>query len=284
MPRFSERVGAVKVEIQLGSMDERLKNSIWNLIAGVLPGLLPGAMHNNELYDAVVRITAAVLKRPIDEVPRNYPSEPRDWLLQRYQRLTWADIYDLVEFAVAHTVELSHGRATPEHLKVAVNGVLQEEHSAYRVIGEQVTPITSPTEIAEVETALGLGSAKFEGVRTHIGQALAHFGQRPSPDYRNAIKEAISAVESAVKVISGESNATLDDALKIVAGTSQIHPAMVDAFRKLYGYTSDEKGIRHSLLEETANAAEEDARFMIVACSAFVNLLMVKTDRAGILK
>jgi hypothetical protein len=59
---------------------------------------------------------------------------------------------------------------------------------------------------------------------------------------------------------------------------------MVEAFRKLYGYTSDEKGIRHSLLEEAAKVHAEDARFMIVACSAFVNLLFVKADKAGLLK
>ena len=59
---------------------------------------------------------------------------------------------------------------------------------------------------------------------------------------------------------------------------------LVEAFRKLYGYTSDEKGIRHSLLEETASVAEEDARFMIVACSAFLNLLIVKADKANLLK
>ena len=59
---------------------------------------------------------------------------------------------------------------------------------------------------------------------------------------------------------------------------------MAEAFRRLYGYASNEKGIRHALLEETANVAEEDARFMIVACSAFVNLLSVKADSAGLLK
>jgi len=52
----------------------------------------------------------------------------------------------------------------------------------------------------------------------------------------------------------------------------------------VYGYTSDEKGIRHSLLEQSAKVHEEDARFMIVACSAFLNFLIVKADKTGLLK
>ena len=56
-----------------------------------------------------------------------------------------------------------------------------------------------------------------------------------------------------------------------------MHGAFRDALLKLYGYTSDEKGIRHSLLEET-NVDETDARFMIVVCSAFTNLLISRVQ------
>jgi len=67
-------------------------------------------------------------------------------------------------------------------------------------------------------------------------------------------------------------------ALKKVGG---LHPALSGAFDKLYGYTSDAQGIRHGLMEE-ANLALEDAKFMLVACAAFVNYLLVKADKAGI--
>jgi len=49
----------------------------------------------------------------------------------------------------------------------------------------------------------------------------------------------------------------------------------------MYGYTSDEDGIRHAMLEEP-DVGFEDAKFMLVACSAFINYLKVKADKASI--
>jgi hypothetical protein len=59
---------------------------------------------------------------------------------------------------------------------------------------------------------------------------------------------------------------------------------MKRGFLSLHGYTSDENGIRHALLEEgAAKVAETDALFMIGACAAFVSYLINKARSAGIL-
>jgi hypothetical protein len=47
----------------------------------------------------------------------------------------------------------------------------------------------------------------------------------------------------------------------------------------MYGYTNDTEGIRHALLEEPTLDAD-DARFMLVSCSAFVNYLKSKVSKA----
>jgi len=44
----------------------------------------------------------------------------------------------------------------------------------------------------------------------------------------------------------------------------------------LSGYTSDKGGIRHGLKEEDHNVDIDEARFMLVTCSAFVNYLISK--------
>ncbi len=36
-PRFSERIGAAKVEIQIATMDAPLRSTIWNFIHDLLP-------------------------------------------------------------------------------------------------------------------------------------------------------------------------------------------------------------------------------------------------------
>jgi hypothetical protein len=48
----------------------------------------------------------------------------------------------------------------------------------------------------------------------------------------------------------------------------------------MYGYTSDAEGIRHALMDEPT-LESEDAKFMLVSCSAFVNYLRSKAARAG---
>lgn len=57
-----------------------------------------------------------------------------------------------------------------------------------------------------------------------------------------------------------------------------IHAAMEKAFTALYGYTSDENGIRHGSMD-FSNALAEDAKYMLVSCSAFVNYLIEKWSK-----
>jgi hypothetical protein len=97
------------------------------------------------------------------------------------------------------------------------------------------------------------------------------FSDRKSPDFRNSIKESISAVETLVKIATESDKGTLGELIKKLG----VHGALEKAFSNLYGYTSDEGGIRHSLMDEP-NPAFDDAKFMLVVCSAFVNFVQSK--------
>lgn len=57
-----------------------------------------------------------------------------------------------------------------------------------------------------------------------------------------------------------------------------IHGAMERAFLALYGYASDENGIRHGGID-FKNAPAEDAKYMLISCSTFVNYLMEKWSK-----
>ena len=59
----------------------------------------------------------------------------------------------------------------------------------------------------------------------------------------------------------------------------QIHSALKSAFSALYGYTSDSGGIRHSLLKDDISVSFEDAKFMLVSCSGFINYLKAKIEK-----
>jgi hypothetical protein len=108
------------------------------------------------------------------------------------------------------------------------------------------------------------------------------FSDRKSPDYRNSVKESISAVEAICKIITGDEKATLGQALKKLEDKGlHLHAALRNAFSSLYGYTNDAEGIRHALLEEPT-LDFDDAKFMLVSCSAFVNYLAAEAAKAGI--
>jgi hypothetical protein len=73
----------------------------------------------------------------------------------------------------------------------------------------------------------------------------------------------------------------LSQAIKVITDKIELHPDLKEAFYKLYGYTSDAKGIRHSLMEKP-DLDFEDAKFMLVTCSAFSNYLKEKARKAEI--
>jgi len=54
-----------------------------------------------------------------------------------------------------------------------------------------------------------------------------------------------------------------------------MHHALIKGFSSLYGYTSEADGIRHALLEEP-HVGFDEAKYMLVSCSAFVNYLIAK--------
>jgi hypothetical protein len=78
---------------------------------------------------------------------------------------------------------------------------------------------------------------------------------------------------------TGSPTATLGDCLKLLKTSGSVHPAFEKALDKLYGYTSDSAGIRHSLTEDGESPSYPEAKFMLVACSAFISFITAKMAR-----
>lgn len=183
----------------------------------------------------------------------------------------WFEKYDFLEFLSEIDIQNEIG------FTEKCNDSLKREMSAYRLVEGCIVQITSEEEILEIEDAI-LNSNKWEPVNVHLKAAITYFSSRENPDYRNSVKEAISAVESLCKIIIGNDSVTLAPALKIIEEKHKIHGALRSAFNALYGYTSDAGGIRHSLITDDIIVNMEDAKFMLVSCSAFINYLKVKIE------
>lgn len=185
----------------------------------------------------------------------------------------WFEVYDFIEIHLSCISDEERVIRTNQY-----NELLEYEKSGYRVVLGEVAPITNSEEIETIEQS---ANTPFNSVNQHITKALSKYADMESPDYENSIKESISAVESMCCIITKAegANATLGKAIKKLKNCGvHIHPAMERAFLSLYGYASDENGIRHGGIT-FQNAPAEDAKFMLVTCSAFVNYLIEKWSK-----
>ncbi len=280
--RFSQRVGAKPASklAQREGMDDDLRASLWSVISACHWDEVTDAYGSKiELHDTVRDSSAGNLmvglwfhhfKRPTDTIPTYWEACLRE-LRGHFFAAQWFEVYDFVEF-----METEGTDEKRKQFADLCNLCLERENSAYRFVNGQLTEITSEAEIRAVEDAIT--SAKpFAGVTNHLESALALMSDRKAPDYRNSIKESISAVESLAKHIANDSNATLGAVLKELERSKALHPVLKNAFSSLYGYTSDAQGIRHALLSEPS-LTKADARFMLVCCSSFVNFVVESTE------
>jgi len=277
--RFSQRIGKTPVRtlLQIDNIDDRLKNFLWNGIKEFLTNL--ETYLHNPVRDRVCKsIWIVHWGFAEDTIPHfqggslyfdEFLRYLRSWY---YDRAQWYDIYDLVEFIAG----LESIRTTEAFL-VYCNNVLKAELSAFRIVNGIVVQVTSEEEIESIEEALN-ESEGLKPVNTHLTKALAMLANRESPDYRNSIKESISAVEALCKIVTGEPKASLGKALAVIESKHNLHGSLKEAYSKLYGYTSDADGIRHALLEDGVAIEFEDAKFMLVSCSSFINYLKIKLN------
>ena len=274
---FSQRVGLVKKTefLQKDNADELLKTDLWNV-------WYTACWHheNRDNYLAVDDsyldfIWTQLLHGELNVLHNGGYGHALHVIHEAWFKGSWHFCYDVIDATLVYRADSpSRGRLADQ-----VDDVLQSDLSAYRIIAGALSPITTDLEISTVETAL---ATTDDAVQEHLGKAITHLSDRENPDYRNSIKESISAVESVCKRVAGRDKATLGDALKELKNAGVIiHPALEKAFGELYGYTSDKPGIRHALLG-VDDLSQEDAIYFVVTCSAFVNYLIVKANKAGI--
>ena len=225
----------------------------------------------------IENIWANLLKQSLDTIPYRWDDVYKT-IRDYFFNSPWYFAYDFIEFvANTYRIPLFNQKFIAE-----CNSTLEREASAYRFVDAKIVQIISKEEIAEIEEALGTNEA-LGPMAHHLKRALDLLADRKSPDYRNSIKESISSVEALCRRITSDDNATLGDALNLIEkeGKITLHPALKKSFNSLYGYTSAADGIRHALLDESKSDFE-DAKFMLVSCSAFVNYLIAKSSKARI--
>ena len=181
------------------------------------------------------------------------------------------EVLTVVEHYVRRICDITHAI---HDFSSAFNAVFEKEYVGYRFINRIIMKITSNDEIEAIEDAT---KTPYNVVNNHLLKAQTFLANRENPDYENSIKESISAVEALCAILTDVkgANSSLGKTLdKLESKNIKIHVSLKEGFKKLFGYTSDANGIRHAGDIGGAASTFNEAKFMLVTCSAFINYLI----------
>lgn len=266
---FSERNGITPSKaIIYNGISKSCKNRVINLINMMFQNYLDAkeikALYINILDEFGIKIDTYIISNTAESLYEYLIDE----FNELWEKVSWNQCFDVLEIMLQEEYY-------DIDFKCEINEIFEEEKMGYRIIDDQIVDITNESEIEEIEEAI---DSNFNIVNDHIQKSLELYSDRKNPDYKNSIKESITAVESMCCIICGE-KVELGKALgRLEKNGIYIHGAMKNGFQSLYGYTSDESGIRHGGTEDK-EVTEEDAKFMLITCSAFVNYLKVKFNK-----
>ena len=280
MANFSERLGYKPTKtIQFESVNDVLRNRIWNLF--YMADIQQGGLSSKRVQKAFAgqpAIEDLVIDRlgfSLSVAEMKFENKKLKFLQEHLLRSPWNEVYEFVEAHVASVDTEDRLQRIAEY-----NALFETEKSGYRFLHGELAAITNQEEIATFEKA---GETPFDAVNKHIKKAITLYSDVTSPDYENSVKESISAVEALCSVITGKtgSQATLGKTIMHLEDKGVVIPqAMKNAYSTLYGGLSNQGGIRHGSKDYVPVSAE-DAKYMLVSCSAFVNYLVEKWSKVG---
>lgn len=290
---FSQRHGLEPLPqpMQLEELSDDLRREIWNLVYRFFKrfyyvsdsmGLLgrSGLDVDGEIQGLIVKIFGKLYKLPRDEISSSF-----EYVMQLHFKKTimhekFNKVLDFIEIVANHpcrSYRLSNPKA---QLIDTIQHQFEQHAAAYWLDASQrpykFFPRASKEQGEATQQAIEtLNEAGMGGAVTHLRDASGHIRLK---QYADSIADSIHAVESVACVIAQKANATLGQALDSLEEAKLLkHSALKKAFKNLYGYTSDEQGIRHALLDKNSpDVGLDEAVFMFGACASFAAYLVKK--------
>lgn len=273
MASFSERYGYIKPSeaMIIESMPKEVQNAIYNCFTSL------------EWQIDIIEIEKDVCAHFLNEKADGFSQKSYRDVITPYWNSpnnVWHKKLDLIEFIIDSLIR-QHDREGANLFVENLNSEFERLNYGYRIINNLVTPITSQEEISSIEEAID--SVK-DNIKEHLNSALKHLANKERPDYRNSIKESISAVGVLCREMTGEND--LGKALFVLEKKQgKLHPQLKAAFEIFYSYVNEKQsGIRHELMDESRTYVPtyHEAKFMLVTCSAFINYLNGKFNLKSI--
>lgn len=293
---FSQRNNLVPLPepMKLGELSDDLRRDIWNVSDKFLQGVSYRNTTTSErlllsdVEELMVYVLGHVWKKPEDEI-RAVPKKSvfvsvREHFRAKVFSGDFNIALDLLEMILNEGIRLSSGHFN--HFADNIKKVFERHRAAYRLVFikehrcYQFFPQSSEEEGQAIQQAVEtVQDGGMQGASVHLREAAKAINRGNEKGFADSIRESIHAVESVARTIDEGASQTLTPALNSLKEAGLIkHEDLRVAFTKLYGYTNDEKGVRHSLAfdKNAPNVSEDEALFMLGACASFAAYLVRK--------
>ena len=267
--RYEEIPGPLKLE----ELPNEARTRIWNLFfvhlkKSMVTSSLGGGPWLGRAWDDMLEAAHADFHiSPLDEWRSDF--WPNCKKLREYiETQPFKKVFDLIQFV------LRHPQRPPGFIR-DMKHKFAECRLAYTIDAgppPTILPAVTPEEGDVVVGALQtLRDGGLDASAGHLRQASERINEG---DWAGSVRESIHAVESVARQLDPKASRTLGPALKSIERRGALHPALKTAFSRLYGYTSDEQGIRHaSLGHADTPVGKDEAVFMLGACASFASYL-----------
>jgi len=186
-------------------------------------------------YEARAKYALTVAVRAVNEAALAWTSERAtevSQLLQTELVFDWDELVDLLR-------KKDRGGKGPriDELEAAKNRCQSES-------AHELSLLVYSQDRSRIPVAEQLSAPRYQAVLPawHKAHTLA---DQSAPDYPNAAKEAVNAVEQLARIVTGKPTATLGDAIKDLRTTGRVQAPLLKGIEELWGWTSGTPGVRH---------------------------------------
>jgi hypothetical protein len=195
----------------------------------------------------------------------------KDWL----EHNSWWEFLDLCELISLSLNEYPSKRG--EYSK-KLNALFREEKIGYAMQEGKIERIGNEyTSQYIAEARKLLKDEKYIGAQQHFEKALGYINIRPNPDVENCAKDAVSAIESVGRTITGDEKALLSEIIRDMVAKGVIPKPLDQVIQKLYAYRGNQPGVAHGSVGASQVTIDEAEFVLAASAAAIVYLVKIRS-------
>lgn len=202
-------------------------------------------------------------------------------LANRLYRLSWYQVYAFCErvytnFLIDDPLGFNDIQDVQQHFSHEVNNVLDEENIAFHFVNGQFHRRgKAQTQKAIERVGLVLSHPTLSVVRNYYNKARKFFDQRPTADFENCVKEALSSLEACVEILTSKhASKNFEKSIKQLMGNNdkQIPSPIGEGMIKLHAYRGSGQGVAHAAIQGN-RVSPLDAELVLSLTASYITYL-----------